>query len=60
MAVGAGLAAGLPYFVVAAITAVLFGMCVCGCMYIMYINMRMYVWIQGLKYVYVCEYECTG
>ena len=26
MAVGAGLAAGLPYFVVAAITAVLFGM----------------------------------
>ena len=26
MAVGAGLAAGLPYFIVAAITAVLFGM----------------------------------
>ena len=32
MAVGAGLAAGLPYFVVAAITAVLFGMCICECM----------------------------
>ena len=54
MAVGAGLAAGLPYFVVAAITAVLFGMCVCECMYIMYINVCMYVWIQCLNtYMFV-------